>query len=156
MHASLVSSRGDGESPEIQKLTAWDTCPTLGNRVSLSHLSIRKADRKHVAAAVQKTTFLHDRQQHPAQRGGRSVRPHATPRDRRAQNGAPNAAPSYRSHQIVLRSAGTIALQSPATTRADDGRNAIPRYGQSLAAGLFASFPPLRSAVCASSSSRRS
>src|SRR6516162_10220925 len=63
MHASLVSSRGDGESPEIQKLTAWDTCPTLGNRVSLSHLSIRKADRKHVAAAVQKTTFLHDRQQ---------------------------------------------------------------------------------------------
>src|SRR6516162_228370 len=62
MHASLVSSRGDGESPEIQKLTAWDTCPTLGNRVSLSHLSIRKADRKHVAAAVQKTTFLHDRQ----------------------------------------------------------------------------------------------
>src|SRR6516164_8994503 len=80
MHASLVSSRGDGESPEIQKLTAWDTCPTLGNRVSLSHLSIRKADRKHVAAAVQKTTFLHDRQQLPvfgssvAMQAGRGAR----------------------------------------------------------------------------------
>src|SRR5437899_10439547 len=47
---------------------------------------------------------------HPGPRGVLSVRPPARPRDRLAQSGGPNAAPSYHSHQTVLPPAGTIEI----------------------------------------------
>ena len=85
--AAPPSARGSGDADAPTRPghpTVWRGCRSPGGS---------SADRLAACAT----------DQHQAQRGGLSVRPHATPRDRPAQSGAPNAAPLYHSHHFHLR-----------------------------------------------------